>query len=75
MMQKLGIDKVLLITVIIMSLFGIIMVYSASNVIALEKYNDSLYFAKRQFAFLILGYILFILFLKIDIFKLKNIHH
>ena len=71
-MQKLGIDKVLLITVIIMSLFGIIMVYSASNVIALEKYNDSLYFAKRQFAFLILGYILFVLFLKIDILKLKK---
>lgn len=37
------------------------MVYSASNVVALYKYDDSYYFIKRQFIFAALG-----------IVKLKN---
>lgn len=48
------------------------MVYSASNVIAYEKYNDSFYFFKRQFLFLIVSYIILLLLLKFDMMKLKK---
>lgn len=41
--------------VYILCLIGITMVYSASNVVALDKFNDSYYYFKRQFLFLILG--------------------
>ena len=71
-MHKRNFDIVLLITIIILSLFGILMVYSASNVIALEKYQDSFYFVKRQFAFLIVGYIVLVLLLKFNIMILKK---
>ncbi len=71
-MPKRNVDMVLLITIVALSLFGILMVYSASNVIALEKYNDSFYFVKRQFAFLIVGYIILIFILRINFEKLKR---
>lgn len=71
-MHKRNPDIVLLVIIILLSLFGILMVYSASNVIGYEKYNDSFYFFKRQFAFLIIGYIILVLMLKFDIYKLKK---
>lgn len=71
-MQKRSPDIVLLLTIVLLSAFGILIVYSASNVIAFEKYNDSFYFFKRQFLFLIIGYIILVLLLKIDILKLKK---
>lgn len=71
-MKTKKLDLLLLITIIILSLFGIIMVYSASNVVALEKYNDSLYFFKRQGLFLGLSYIAMILILNFDISKLEK---
>ncbi len=71
-MQKRSPDIVLLLTIVLLSAFGILIVYSASNVIAFEKYNDSFIFFKRQFLFLIIGYIILVLLLKIDILKLKK---
>lgn len=48
------------------------MVYSASNVVAKEKYNDSLYFFKRQLLYLVVGYILMFIIIKSDILKIKK---
>ena len=39
-------DKVLLTTVIILALFGLIMIYSASSIWAEYKFNDSFKFLK-----------------------------
>ena len=55
------IDKKLLIYVIILSLFGLIMIYSSSNIWAIYKYNDPYKYLKSQGLFLILGY--FIIYL------------
>ncbi len=60
-------DKKLLITVIITALFGILMIYSASNVWAEYKFNDSLKYVKHQFLFFILGII--------TMFTLSNIDY
>ena len=43
-------DKWLLITVIIIAIFGIVMIYSASSIWAEYKFNDSFKFVKAQSA-------------------------
>lgn len=42
--------------VFFLSIIGLIMVYSASEVIALDRYDDAYFFAKRQAVFLLLGF-------------------
>lgn len=66
-MQKRSIDYRLLIYTICLASFGVLMIYSASNVIGLKEYNDSFYYFKRQFIFFIIGIALMILMIKIDI--------
>lgn len=61
------IDIKLLVLTIILSVFGLLMIYSASNVIALKEYNDSLYYFKRHLLYLIIGIIVLISMIKIDI--------
>lgn len=46
------------------------MVYSASNVVALYKYDDSYYFIKRQFIFAAIGIVAMFTMLKTDIYKI-----
>lgn len=48
------------------------MVYSASNVVAEAKFSDSLYYFKRQLLFLVIGYILIYLIIKVDILKITK---
>ena len=49
-------DVVLLILVVCLTGFGIIMVYSASSVMAAKNFHDGAYFLKRQFLFAIVGF-------------------
>lgn len=46
------------------------MVYSASNVVALYKYNDSFYFFKRQLIFALIGIALMFLVINVNIEKI-----
>lgn len=66
------IDYVLLAAIIILSLFGLLMVYSASNVVAKTRYNDSFYFLKRQLMFFIVGLILMFVIIKSSLKKLEK---
>lgn len=50
------IDKTLLISVIILSLFGLLMIYSSSTIWASYKFNDPYKYLKSQAIFLLLGY-------------------
>lgn len=50
-----GVDRPMLIIVILLLCFGTVMVFSASYSYALYKYGDSYYFIKRQLLFLALG--------------------
>lgn len=59
-------DKWLLIAVIIIAIFGIVMIYSASSVWALYKYNDAFKFVKAQSIFFIIGLILIFILKKIN---------
>src|SRR5690625_2683680 len=60
------IDKPLLFATLTLIIFGIIMVYSSSNVWALYKYNDSFKFVKSQILFFLIGLILIYLLQKIN---------
>ena len=73
-MKKLKIDKPLFIVTLILVVFGLFMVYSASNVVAVYKYDDSFYFLKRQLIFSIIGFVIMFLIIKVDMNKIyKNV--
>lgn len=57
-------NKLLLLAVILISLFGLLMIYSSSNIWAEYKYNDPYKYLKSQAIFLIIGYILMIIISK-----------
>ncbi len=59
-------DKILLFTVIILAIFGIVMIYSASSIWSEYKFNDSFHYAKYQLIFFLISLIIMIIVSKID---------
>lgn len=66
------IDWLLVIGVILISLFGLLMIYSSSYIWAEYKFNDPYKFAKTQGFFLVIGYILMYIVSKIDYMKYQK---
>ena len=65
-------DVYLLIAVILLSILGVIFIYSASNYSAKKTYNDSFYFVKKQVIGIILGIVVMIAVGFFDYKKLKK---
>ena len=65
-MKNRKVELTLLISVILISIFGIIMIYSASSVWAEYKFNDPYKYLKNQSLFFIIGLILLYYVSKID---------
>ena len=59
MVKNIGFDKILLVTMICLMLFGLIMIYSSTMILAKENHGDSFYFLKRQLLFMGVGLVLF----------------
>lgn len=59
-------DNKLFIAVILISLFGILMIYSSSSIWAEYKYNDSFRYLKLQSIFFIIGLLIMLFVSKID---------
>lgn len=51
-----GFDIIVLMMAVILTCFGVVMVYSASSVMAAKKFHDGFYFLKRQSLFAVLGF-------------------
>lgn len=66
------IDKKLLISVLILSIFGLLMIYSASNVWSEYKYNDPYKFIKNQLLFFLIGLIIIYIITELDINFIKK---
>ena len=64
--MKNSFDKILFFTVFILSIFGIIMIYSSSSIWAEYKFNDSFHYVKYQSIFFIIGLVLMNFISKID---------
>ena len=58
MVKDSKIDKVLIITTALLVLFGLIMVYSSTMILAKERFGDSFYFLKKQVMWLVVGLII-----------------
>lgn len=54
------------ITTVILICIGIIMIYSASSIYALERYKDSMFFLRRHLVFILIGIILTFFIMAID---------
>lgn len=65
-MKNKKIELTLFISVIIISLFGLLMIYSSSYIWAEYKYNDPYKYLKNQGLFFIIGIIIMIIVSKID---------
>lgn len=63
------VDWLLLVGIIIISLFGLVMIYSASYVWAEYKFDDPYKFVKTQALFLVVGYIMMYFILRIPYTK------
>ncbi len=72
MARRLEADRVLFGTVIILVLFGIIMVFSASAVIAQESYGNSTYYLARQGVYAVLGLVVMVVMMNVDYRRLSN---
>lgn len=59
-------NRRIFIAVVIIVVVGLMMVYSASNIWAGYKFNDSLYYIKRQGIFAVIGIMAMFVFSKID---------
>lgn len=66
------IDYFLLFSIILISLFGLLMIYSSSSIWAEYKFNDPYKFLKAQSLFLIIGYIIMIIVANISYTKYLN---
>lgn len=65
-------DYILFIAVIAISIFGVIMIYSASSIWAEFKFHDALKYIKQQSLFLFVGIFIMLFTSKIDLNFLKN---
>lgn len=62
MAQRLKTDWVLFLTIVVMVCFGLVMVYSASSVVAQLKFKDSTHFLVRQLFWAIVSFIVLMFF-------------
>ncbi len=56
--QRMGPDASVLLVAMVLALLGLVMVFSASAVVAGNRFHDPLYFLKRQLAWLAFGFLL-----------------
>jgi cell division protein FtsW len=75
MVKNFGMDRLLIALVAILVMFGLIMIYSSTMILAKEKYDDSFYFLKKQLLWLIIAIVIFlsISFLKQPIYLNQKI--
>ena len=69
-------DKILFLVVLLLSVFGLLMIYSSSSIWAVYKFKDSFHYLKYQSIFFIIGIFLMIIISKIDYkfyYKYSNI--
>lgn len=59
-------DLVLLLMVVALTSFGIVMVYSASSVMAAKNFHDGAYFLKRQALFALVGFCIAAVAMRVD---------
>jgi len=66
MLRLRDVDRMLILTTTALVATGLIMVYSTSYIMAMKKYGSEYFFVKKQFIFILIGFLFFIIASKID---------
>jgi len=66
-------DLVILLMAIALTCFGVVMVYSASSIMAAKRFHDGFFFLKRQGLFALLGFIIMLVVMRIDYHAWKHL--
>jgi len=59
-------DLIILTMVVVLTCFGVVMVYSASSIMAEKRFHDSFFFLKRQAVFAVLGFVVMYIAMRTD---------
>lgn len=66
--------EIILIVALALTALGVVMVYSATNVLALEQHGDSYYFLRREFVYLAIGLVAMAICAKLDYHLYEKYH-
>lgn len=66
-------DIPLLVIIIVLTFFGLLMIYDASSVIAFSTFGDKYHYIKDQIIWMILGFLALFIFSRLDYHKLFNL--
>src|SRR5512137_2717775 len=67
MLKKLeNYDLMIMLMAIALTCFGVVMVYSSSNIMAAKRFHDGFFFLKRQGLFAVVGFALMLGVMQID---------
>jgi len=69
--RRQAVDPVIMGVTLILLVFGVVMVHSASSVLSVTKFNDAFYYTKRQLLFGGLGLVLMFLMANFDYHRLR----
>ncbi len=72
MPKKRTFDPIILVSAVVLTGIGIVMVYSASAVVAMDKFGDPQFFLKRHIMWVMLGLISMIAVMRVDYRELKR---
>jgi cell division protein FtsW len=72
MAKRVSVDRVLFIVTLLLVFVGLVMVFSASAVMAKEKYHSGYFFLLRQMAWAIAGFVAMMIGMRIDYKRLKH---
>jgi cell division protein FtsW len=68
-----GHDMTILLLAVVLTCFGVVMVYSSSSIMAAKRFGDGLYFLKRQGMYAVLGFALMAAVMRIDYHHLRRL--
>jgi cell division protein FtsW len=66
-------DLVIMLMAIALTCFGVVMVYSASSVMAAKRFHDGFFFLKRQGIFALVGFVVMLVVMRIDYHTWKKL--
>ncbi|HEV8376320.1 MAG TPA: putative lipid II flippase FtsW [Candidatus Polarisedimenticolia bacterium] len=72
MSRKLAFDRTLFVIPVALSLFGVVMIYSASAVLSMQRFGSPYHYLTKQVAALVAGFVLMIGAMSFDYRRLRN---
>jgi cell division protein FtsW len=72
MAKRISVDRLLFIVTLLLVFVGLVMVFSASAVMAKERYHSGYFFLLRQLAWAIAGFLAMVVCMRIDYQRLKH---